>query len=55
MDKIIADTVKGVILSEVLNSLSSRFFSFTNLVMREGSINLFFKLLDSSGKSAEIS
>jgi hypothetical protein len=54
IDKRIADTVKKIILLEILNFLSSQFSSFTNLIVRERFINPFFKLLNSPGKNAEV-
>jgi hypothetical protein len=40
---------------KTLNFFSSRFFSFTVSVGREGFINPFFRLLDSPNKSAKMS
>jgi hypothetical protein len=42
-------------LSEALNSLSSRSASFIIPVKKEGSTDPFLRLLDFSGRSAEIS
>jgi hypothetical protein len=41
-------------VSEALNSLSPRPFSFTIPVGGEGSTNPFFRLVGSPGKSAEV-
>jgi hypothetical protein len=54
IDKIIADTAEGIILLEILNSLSPRFFFFINLIVGKGFTNLFFRFLDFSGKSVEV-
>jgi hypothetical protein len=54
MNKIVADTAERIILLETLNFPSPRFSSFTNLIMEEGFINPFFRLLNSFGKNVEI-
>jgi hypothetical protein len=55
MDKMAADTVKGVILLKALNFFSPRSSSFTNLVIGERSTDPFFKFLDFSDRNAEMS
>jgi hypothetical protein len=59
IDEIISDlpeVLRGeVILLKALNSFSSRFSSFTVLAEGEGFINPFFRLLDFSDRSAEVS
>jgi hypothetical protein len=54
MDEIVADTVKRVILLGALNFSSPRSSFFINLTVEEGFINLFFRLLNSPGKSTEV-
>jgi hypothetical protein len=52
IDKILSD--KQLPALEALNSLSPRPSSFTIPVGREGSTDPFFRLLDFSGKNAEM-
>jgi hypothetical protein len=55
MDKLAAGIIERVsILLETLNFFSSRSASFTAPVREEGSINPFFKLLDSPDKNAKV-
>jgi hypothetical protein len=54
IDKIVADAAKGIILLRALNSLSPRFFSFTNLAVGKRFIDFFLKLLNSLSKNAEM-
>jgi hypothetical protein len=58
IDEIVSDLPEilreKVVLLKVLNSFSFRSISFIAPVKGEGFINLFFRFLDSSGKSAEM-
>jgi hypothetical protein len=54
VNEFITAIIKRVILSEVLNSSSPRFFSFIDLIIRERLINPFFRLLDSPDKNAKM-
>jgi hypothetical protein len=54
VDEIVADAAEGVISLRALNFFSPRPSSFINLIVGEGFTNLFFGLLNSSGKSAEV-
>jgi hypothetical protein len=58
MDEIVNDLLEvlrgKVILLRALNFLSPRFISFIAPVKGKGSINPFFKLLDSPGKSVKM-
>jgi hypothetical protein len=58
IDEIMADeAIEGdgqLLVLKILNSFSSRFFSFTVPVEGEGFINSFFRFLDSFDRNVEI-
>jgi hypothetical protein len=54
VNEFVIAVIKKIILSEILNSLSPRFFSFTVPAVGERSDNPFLRLLNFFGKNAEM-